>query len=456
MNPVESIAVNNFALSFILVMVVLIIVVPRRLAFVPLLLTTCYITLGQEFVVAGLNFTLLRILILAGWIRLFIRQELSSIKLNRVDKVFLLWNAATIVLGTLLEGSTSGFINRLGLAYNAIGLYFLFRFFIRGFQDLERIFSILAIILLPLALSMFIEAMTGHNFFSVFGGVPESTIMRGDRMRCQGPFRHPILAGTFGATLIPLFLMLYFKPHQKKVVAIFGIIEATLITITSSSSGPLMAFGSVIIGVAIWPIRSKMKYLRRGALLALILLQLFMKAPIWYLIGKFSNISGGDGWHRSELIDTAIRHLNEWWLIGTTYTKHWLPNDTLYDSKMIDITNQYILEGVNGGLCKMVLFIAIIVTCYRVLGSALKATNGELSKRKLDLWLLGVALFSHVVSFISVSYFDQIVVIWYMLLAMIAMVEQVKCTEKKQSFADLLYSLNKSKSKSNAEIPSIY
>jgi hypothetical protein len=33
---------------------------------------------------------------------------------------------------------------------------------------------------------------------------------------------------------------------------------------------------------------------------------------------------------------------------------------------------------------------------------------------------LGVILFVHIVSFISVSYYDQIIVVWYLLLAMIA------------------------------------
>jgi len=35
-------------------------------------------------------------------------------------------------------------------------------------------------------------------------------------------------------------------------------------------------------------------------------------------------------------------------------------------------------------------------------------------------WALGSALFVHVVSFISVAYFDQMVIYWFMLLAMIA------------------------------------
>jgi hypothetical protein len=41
------------------------------------------------------------------------------------------------------------------------------------------------------------------------------------------------------------------------------------------------------------------------------------------------------------------------------------------------------------------------------------------------LWSMGTALLTHSVSFISVAYFDQIVVFWYMLLGMISACEGI-------------------------------
>ncbi len=35
------------------------------------------------------------------------------------------------------------------------------------------------------------------------------------------------------------------------------------------------------------------------------------------------------------------------------------------------------------------------------------------------IWSLGCTLLSHVVSFFSVSYFDQIIIFWYMVIGMI-------------------------------------
>jgi len=162
-----------------------------------------------------------------------------------------------------------------------------------------------------------------------------------------------------------------------------------------------------------------MKTVRWVILIGLVSLHMIMKAPVWFLIGRLAEFTGGTGWHRSELIDTAIRHFNEWWLVGTTYTAHWM-SYTSFDPNMADITNQFILEGVNGGIWRMGAFIIIIVLCYSGLGKS----NLILKDQPIDLrifsWSLGAALFTHIMSFLSVSYFDQIIVFWYLLLAMIS------------------------------------
>ena len=83
---------------------------------------------------------------------------------------------------------------------------------------------------------------------------------------------------------------------------------------------------------------------------------------------------GGDGWHRSELIDTAIRHFHEWWLLGTQYTMHWMTFSNEIEPGMADITNQYVFEGIKGGVVTLLLFIAIIALSFKAVGLMLKAT----------------------------------------------------------------------------------
>jgi hypothetical protein len=96
---------------------------------------------------------------------------------------------------------------------------------------------------------------------------------------------------------------------------------------------------------------------------------------------------------------------------------------------MWDITNQYIWEGVNGGLFTMVLFILIIVFCFRAVGRTVRRLPATDRRAEGHLvWALGATLFAHTASFMSISYFDQNVVNWYMLLAMIATAAAIRKT----------------------------
>jgi hypothetical protein len=163
-----------------------------------------------------------------------------------------------------------------------------------------------------------------------------------------------------------------------------------------------------------------MRLIRRSALGLILVLAVVMKAPVWYLLARLSIVTGGGGWHRAWLIDQAVAHFDEWWLFGTTYTAHWGPAGevTVGDPNMMDITNHFIAEGVKGGVLKLGLFIAIIISCFRGIGRRLR-TEGPNSPVGFFVWSLGVSLFAHCLSFISATYFDQTILIWYWLQACI-------------------------------------
>jgi hypothetical protein len=314
-----------------------------------------------------------------------------------------------------------GFINRLGFSYNAIGIYFLFRILIKDFNDFIILLKTIVVCSIFVAVSMLIEQETGRNLFSIFRGVKEFSEIRYEKLRAQGPFAHPILAGTFGATVWPL-LAGFLLRNKNRILAILGISCVTIIVLISHSSGPAIAYVCGIVGFIMWNIRMHMKFVRRGILLIVILLAIVMKAPIWFLIARLNNIIGGTGWHRSMVIDTAINHFSDWWLFGSESYSQW-------GFLMRDVTNQYVFEGYNGGLLKMLLFITIIVLCFRAVGMTLKQLEDISSTNRICVWSLGVALMTHVVSFFSVSYFDQMIVFWYLLLSMISIMSNLPPNE---------------------------
>lgn len=412
-------------LGFTLVLGILIIVLPREYSPIPLLLGTCYVTLAPRIMIGPMDFTVFRILVTFGWLRVLIRREFECGGFNEIDKVFILWALCMIVTGTLLNSNMEGFINRLGKAYNAIGLYFLFRFLIRDISDITRIVKAMAIIFFPLTIAMLIEKFTGRNFFSIFGGVPEFSMIRNGRLRTQGPFAHPIMAGTAAATAIPFMLSLWWKDQKSKKYSIIGLSSCFIIPIITASSGPALAFIFSTIGMAMWYFRDNMKFIRRSLFCLIILLHFIMKAPVWFLIGRLGHLIGGTGFHRSLLIDRAIMHIDEWWICGTNYTRHWMPTGVSWSPDHSDITNYYIKMGVIGGLPLLILFITLIVHSFKGVGRALYATQNSPMNTRILIWALGAALFSHTLSFISVSYFDQIVVFWYLLLSMISTVSNL-------------------------------
>jgi hypothetical protein len=405
--------VSPMGLIFALLMCFLIVVLPRRYALVPVIILTCYMTMAQRIIVFGLDFTLIRVLTLFGWLRLIVRREFSLAGLSSIDRVLIGWVISSIATCTLLWQSWDVFINRMGLAYNAIGLYFFFRLIIQDREDILRAIKLFSVLIVPLAACMLLERITGRNLFAFLGGVPEFAMERSGTLRCQGPFAHPILAGAFGAALMPFFISLWPQGGLKKLMALMGIASSTVIVYAAGSSGPVGSYLAGAVALLMWPMRNHLRAVRWGIVLGLSILQIFMKAPVWFLLGRVSFFSGSDGWHRAYLIDRAVANFADWWLVGTKSTEAW-------GYSLWDVTNQFIVEASNGGLITLILFITIIVRCFRTVGLRVRQTEGEPHRWRFLFWALGASLLAHVTTYMSISYFDQNIVNWYLLLAMIA------------------------------------
>jgi hypothetical protein len=85
---------------------------------------------------------------------------------------------------------------------------------------------------------------------------------------------------------------------------------------------------------------------------------------------------------------------------------------------MWDLSNSYVSQGESGGLVAFVFFIAIISKSFGFLGNMRKILSGQ--KQEWLVWLLGTALFANVMAFWGVSYWDQMQIAWFALLAIIS------------------------------------
>ena len=243
--------------------------------------------------------------------------------------------------------------------------------------------------------------------------------MREGSYRCQGSFRISITAGCFGATLIPIFVGLYLAGIGR-ARAVTGIVAGLVITLTSNSSGPLMALINGMAAWGLWRFRSEMRAVRWLVVAILGLLSLVMNAPVYYLIARVGDFVGGGGWHRARLIEQFINHYDRWWLWGTTETRDWMPTVLVIGDRVgADITNKFIGVGIDGGLLALLIFIGIFVVAFQGLGRALQVARSQQSPVEWVWWGLGCMLFAHIMAITSVQYWDQMENAFYMALAVI-------------------------------------
>jgi hypothetical protein len=253
--------------------------------------------------------------------------------------------------------------------------------------------------------------MTGRNMFSVFGGIAEITQVRGGRLRCQGAFGHAIIAGTFWASWLPIVCATWWRGRTWRTWATVGLCTFVFIVFTTSSSTPAMAvvFGGV--AAAAYPLRKRMRSIRWALAGLTCLLHAVMNKPVWHLLARITVFDGSTGWYRYLLIDQCLRNFSQWWMFGTMTTENW--------RGLRDITNEYVLVSIQGGVFTLAAFLATIALAFRHIGRQIKAVEGDPAASRMA-WALGCALVVHCANFIAVSYFAQGRMSWYLLLALIA------------------------------------
>lgn len=404
-----------FAFLLLLISSIALLKLPRQWAPLPLLFGACYMQMDGGIQLGPFSFTLLRLLIAIGFLRKISRGERLTGGMQGLDYLLIAWGIWCSLSGLFHPDPGAAIIFRMGRAYNILGIYFLIRTFCSDTNSVILLCKSIAILLLPIALGMLYEQVGRKNLFSLLGSVSEHPAVRDGRIRAQGPFRHAILAGTVGAACLP-FMIAYWKTHRK--MAILGGLACVSMVFAAVSSGPIMTFLAATGAAVLWRVPGMARAARWGAVFTYIAAEIVMERPAYYLISMIDLTGSSTAYFRSKLIDSSIKHLSEWWLAGTDYTRHWMPTGVSWNPNHTDLTNQYIAYGVWGGLPLVLLFIAVLVRAF-VYVSRITRNTLIPDDLRFQTWMLGAALFSHVVTFVSVSYYDQSYVFVYVTLGAI-------------------------------------
>ena len=407
---------NGFGLTFLLIAAAAMVALPRRWAPLPLLAGACYMTPAQDLLIGPFHFTVLRLLLLVGVIRAIARHEGLPGGLNALDRLILAWGAVTLGMTLFHKPFNDVLVFRLGLVYNAFGIYFLFRLYCQTPEELSGLLQMTAWLLVPVALEMVNEKLTGRNLFAVMNGLPAEVEVRDGKLRANGPFAHAILGGTVGALCLPLMIGIWRRhPRAAKI----GLAACLTMIVTCNSSGPLMSLAAAGFALGLWRWRHLTRQMRIAAVVGYVLLALVMHDPPYFLMARIDLTGSSTGWYRAQLIRSCIAHLNEWWFAGTDYTRHWMETGLIINDTDCDIVNYYILQGVTGGLLLMGITIAFYWIGFRYVGRSLQLRAQAPFDDRFLIWALGSGLFANAVTSLSVSYFDQSVMFLYLNLAVI-------------------------------------
>lgn len=398
----------------------------RRIALAAMIAGIIYLPQSQGVEVVGFNLYPARFLEVLAFSRVALRREFSVGAFGKLDLAFLSFVGYTTIVFLLRSREATAF--QIGAAVDAICVYFAFRGLVKGLPDLKWSLKIAAILLVPYVPAVLVESYTAWNPFSLIGGVENARAgtlwFREGRLRATGSFGHPSLLGTLPGVLLPLYTALWFT-DSKRLLAVVGTALCLAVVWATNSGGPVLCVAMGLAGWALWPMRDRMRVVRLGLVVALVLLALVMKAPIWFLLARLSALTGGDGWHRSALIDIAIDNLDRWWFAGMRAldTANWMPYANS-NTGAVDMTNQFLVYGIAAGIGSIVLFILVITFAYRELGKAMATLRRRRLARADEalLWGLGVALSVHVINWFGISYWDQTNLLWLMQLATIASV----------------------------------
>lgn len=399
--------------------------IPKRWIFLPILVAAFH--LNNYEVLPEL--TACRLLTLVGLVRLFLLGSFRTIRINILDKAFIGFAAVALLVSIAPRLDVpSPLKQNLGLIINVVLTYLYARLSIDSTHDsLHRLSVAIVCCLIPLAVALTVEKRTGRNLYSILGTVSAEAAEREGKIRATGPFKHPILAGTAGATSLPLVLIIY---RRRMMVALLGLLSSLLVVLASSSSGPLAALFAALVGLSLWPWRNSVKLMKWSAIIVVIILHLFSTRGIWYLMARMDLVGGSTGFHRALLIDNAFSDFSRWWLRGTDYTRSWMFSGVSWSDRHTDITNYYIHLGVIGGVGLMGTLILVIIFAFNIIGRLLANLRGmeqtcSLQTFTFAVWCLGCALLAHTISFVSVSYFDQLYVLFYILVGTISSLSSV-------------------------------
>ena len=364
-----------------------------------------------------------RVLVTVLFVRCIYNDRLrSKFKWSQLDK-WVMYSMAVYVGVTLISQPTWAAIeNRGGFLMDTWLAYMVARFIITDRSELIYVIKCIAIILVPLAIMGCIEAITGWQPFVPLrrfspwdtGSITKEGVRWGFT-RAVGPFLHPILFGSSFAIFLPL--VYYLRYEKNKWHNLAYVLSGLMVVgaLCSMSSGPWIMIIVLLFCMVMDKYRQYVKPMLILFVFLCLTVEVLSNRPFYHVIFSYGSKLGGAGWHRAQLIDVAIKHFGEWWLAGYGgKDPGWGPH---FGMGHTDVTNEYILAGVKYGLAGVIVTCGVLVVAFKGIISAYKKVGHPVMKSLY--WAFGSLLVAIIVVWTSISFFGQLMPLFYSVLGII-------------------------------------
>jgi hypothetical protein len=321
--------------------------------------------------------------------------------------------------------------NRGGFLMDTWCAYLAARFIITSRARAIAVVKCTAIVLVPLAALGVVESVfRWRPFFPLYhyspwfreGAGGFASEERFGFARAVGPFSHAILFGGGFAMFLPLIYYLRYEKGNWHSLAYVLSVSALVGALSSMSSGPWVMTIAVVFCLMMERRKKWIKPMFVFLVFSCILIGIASNRPFYHVLASWANPLGGASWHRAKLIDLSIEHFNEWWELGYgAKDPGWGPE---LGMGFTDVTNEFILAGVRYGILGVIALCLILVTAFRGLISTYRRLTHPAMKSLC--WAFGALLFSTVVCWISVSFFGQLMPLFYICLGMIGSISMPK------------------------------
>lgn len=294
----------------------------------------------------------------------------------------------------------------------------------------------IAIALVPLAILGVVESYTGWGpYYKLINYCPwqqvsEPTLnIRSGFYRAIGPFSHPILFGVAFAMFVP---MVYWLRHQGGNWRVGSYIITGMLAIgalSSMSSGPVMMLIFTFCFLFLERHKNYVKPILILSAISGVLVEVLSNRTFYHVLASYADPIGGGGWHRAKLIDIAIERFGEWWLAGYgSQDPGW---GEALGMAWTDITNHYLVAGVQYGMLGIIALCGILVVSVSMLVRLHKSTKDPLLRSWC--WAMGSVIVAFIIAFNAFCLFGQATTLFYCILGFAGSVGGLKmsCTYKK-------------------------